>query len=154
MLCGVIGRKRRRELEAALARGADPSASRELSSVTKDLESPETRQGIAASIMNLIDAADEPPSTWRAYGIDPPLRADAVRAAREALVSLATALRADERPAARGVAIASCLVHDRSSPVYSRVATDRVDVWADNAREAMSAGEMGAAGFEPATSRV
>lgn len=131
-----LGGRRRRELaDRALALGADPHSSPALLVRARELEREDTRRGLAACIVNLIEAAEEPRATWIAHGIEPPLRCDAVLGARESLVALAEALRSSDRASVRGAALASCLVSDRLSPVYKRATPTDLSSWAGAARD-------------------
>lgn len=96
----------------------------------------DTRRQIAACLLNLIDAAEEPASYWRAQGINPPVRSTAVLAARDELVALAGALAKSDSMSVRGVALAARLVWDRESPIFSPAADLNVSTWARRAREA------------------
>ncbi len=66
---------RRGSLDRSLAAGADPAMSPELAHRARQLTSPRFRAGVAASIRNLLDAAEEPEGSVR----------DALRQARAAL---------------------------------------------------------------------
>jgi hypothetical protein len=86
------------------------------------------RRGTAAAIRNLLDAAEEPPSHWRAHGIDPPLRSAAVRAARGDLRAIAKALESDRHQAPQIIECASWLAWARESPVCTEPADEDSDV--------------------------
>lgn len=128
------GRRRRELADRELAGGADPHGSPALLARARELERDDTRRGLAACILNLIDAAEEPHSIWVAHGIEPPLRREAVLRARGSLLALAEALTSGDRASVRGAALASRLVSDRLSPVYSAAADGELEVWADDAR--------------------
>ena len=73
---------------------------------------------------NLVDAADEPDSYWLAQGIEPPLRAAAILAARDDLLAIARLLeRAVDMPE-QAVACAAWLTWSQGSPVCSDPAPD------------------------------
>ena len=105
---------RRASLDAALAEGADPSGDPLLALRAQQLTSPSTRQAIARTIRNLLDAADEP---W--YGARPPLQAQDVLAARAELLAVARRLEGPEPLSPQTVALAAQLVWDCASPVYA-----------------------------------
>src|SRR5215218_2075172 len=62
------------ELDAALAGGADPDSDPALALRAERLTEPATREALAGTIQNLIDAAEEPPSAWRGGDPRPPPR--------------------------------------------------------------------------------
>lgn len=132
-------RRRWRRLDRALAQGASPDSSPELAWRAQQLALPRTRAGLARELINLIDAAEEPLANWRAYGIDPPLRASAVLRARTDLVSLAERLASDGAASIQGLALAAVLIEDPSSPIYSAPA--QADV-GDMARRACEAADQ------------
>lgn len=81
-------------------------------------------RGTAAALRNLVDAADEPDSYWLAQGIEPPLRAGAIRAARDDLRAIATLLeRAVDIPD-QAIACAAWLAWSQESPICSDPAPD------------------------------
>lgn len=140
VLSSVVARlraRRRRALnDRALALGTSPDSSAELARRAQWLARPATRARLVAELNNLIHAAEEPPYCWQAYGIDPPLRSDAVLAARTELVDLANRLASPEQPPIRGLALAAVLIEDPASPIYRTPEhADERDV-ADRAREA------------------
>ena len=139
-LSGRVRRERTcQALDQALGRGEDPGESLELALRARELERPDTRNRIANSLLNLVDAAEEPASTWRTHGVDPPLRSEAVLSARHELVALAEALRAADAAGVRGIALASQLVRGSSSPIYSWGAGADLTITARQAREAIEA---------------
>jgi hypothetical protein len=105
---------RRASLDAALAEGVDPCVDPLLALRARQLTSPATRQAIAHTIHNLLDAAEEP---WR--GSRPPLQSEDVLAARAELLRVAERLGAPEPLSPRAVALAAQLVWDCASPVYA-----------------------------------
>ena len=129
-------RRRRRSVDRALAHGVSPKSSPELARRAQKLAQPAIRAQLARELANLIDAAEEPPNVWRAHGIDPPLRAGAVLAARAELVGLAERLNSHRTASIRGLAIAALLAEDPNSPIYR--APDGADV-GDLARRAREA---------------
>jgi hypothetical protein len=98
-------------------------------------------RGTAAAIRNLLDAAEEPASDWRAHGIDPPLRAAAVLAARADLLAIATALECERDHPAQLLDCVSWLAWSRESPVCMRPADDDAEVKAMAGRIRVALGE-------------
>ena len=86
------------------------------------------RRGTAAAIRNLLHAAEEPASHWRAHGIEPPLRSAAVLAARADLLAIAEALESDREHALAMVECVAWLTWSRESPVCMQPADDDTDV--------------------------
>ena len=81
-------------------------------------------QGTAAALRNLVDAAEEPESYWLGQGIQPPLRAAAIRAARNDLIAIASLLERDVTLPEQAVACAAWLAWSQESPVCSDPAPD------------------------------
>jgi hypothetical protein len=105
---------RRGSLDRSLAAGADPAASPELSRRARRLTSRRVRAGLAASIRNVVDAAETP---GRGYSAVVPIQRQAILAQRELLLELAADLESgDLKP--RGVALAERLLIDGDSPLY------------------------------------
>lgn len=99
-----------------LAEGASPVASPELSERAQQLTSARHRRGLACSVDNLIDAAEEPP---RPYSSAVPLRRREILAARTQIAALARDLRDTAVPvSARGVALVEQLLRHGDSPLY------------------------------------
>jgi hypothetical protein len=125
-------------LDRALAEGADPNLSPALAERARQLTHDGTRRALAASVANLLDAAEEPDAVWQCHGISTPLRRSAILHAREDLLMLSWRLT-DARPAAvRGLALASLLIADEGSPLYPRGDGGEVGSWAREARAAMN----------------
>jgi hypothetical protein len=80
----------------------------------EQLTSQPSRDAIARTIHNLIDAAEEP---W--HGSRPPLQRDDVLAAREELFAVARRLSGPEQLSPQVVALAAQLVWDCASPIYA-----------------------------------
>jgi hypothetical protein len=113
----VTTRWRARALDAQLARGADPIQSSELSLRAGQLGSAKNRRRMACAFRGLVGLAER-----GAYPIAlaaPPIRRTDVRANRELLLELADRLCSSEPAGAQGLAIASRLISDRTSPLYS-----------------------------------
>ena len=82
------------------------------------------RVGTAVALRNLVDAAEESPSRWRAHGIEPPLRSDAVLAARDDLLAVADLLAASNDVPDAALASASWLAWSSESPICSEPVDD------------------------------
>ena len=109
---------RARALDEQLALGADPMQSNELSLRAGQLGSPKSRRRIACVLRGVVALAERDAYSV-AMGAPPVRRAD-VRANKELLLELAERLCNSEPVGAQGLAIASKLVDDRRSPLYSR----------------------------------
>jgi sugar phosphate isomerase/epimerase len=94
---------------------------------------------MASGLINLIDAAEEPASNWRACGIDPPVRSEAVLDARDELIALAEALTVPNAISVPGLALTARLIWDRQSPIFTSAADADVATWARHAREGIAA---------------
>lgn len=105
---------RRASLDAALAEGVDPCSDPLLALRAEQLTSQPTRQAIARTIRNLLDAADEP---W--HGSRPPLQSGDVLAARDELLAVARCLEGPEPMSPQAAALAAQLVWDSASPIYA-----------------------------------
>jgi hypothetical protein len=103
-------------LDRRLADGAAPASSPELARRAQVLSGWRTRHALADGLERVVTEAVAPP---RHHGADVPVQRDEVLAAQAELLRLATALRAEPAPAARGVAEASLLLIDGSGPVFS-----------------------------------
>src|SRR3954452_18218929 len=99
--------RRRAGLDAALAEGIDPARDPLLALRAQQLTSPPTRQAIARTIRNLLDAAEEP-----RLGSRPPLQAQDVLAARVELLAVAQRLTGPDPVSPQAAALASQLVWD------------------------------------------
>jgi hypothetical protein len=107
---------RRRRYDERLAAGDDPASSGELSLRAAQLRSPARRIRLASFLDHVVSEAfsERPGFTTQA-----PVRRADVRSCADELSALARRLR--ERPAVnvRGVAIASQLLNDGTSPLYT-----------------------------------
>jgi hypothetical protein len=113
----VTTRWRARALDAQLARGADPIQCDELSLRAGQLGSAKSRRRMAFALRGFVALAER-----GAYPIAlaaPPIRRAVVRANRELLLELADRLCSSEPAGAQGLAIASRLISDRTSAIYS-----------------------------------
>jgi len=122
------------ELDRVLARSGGTDGSPELALRAQVLVSPRSRASLSAALFAAVDRAALPPRP----SVGPPLAAASVLAAAGPLVSLARDLAALERPAVRGVALASWLVCDcAASPLYGAGSPSSVREAAREARAAL-----------------
>jgi hypothetical protein len=106
---------RRRSLDRSLAAGKDPGASPALSRRARQLTSQRRRAGLAASIRNLLDAAEEGPPGFTAAV---PIQRHDVLRERELLLQIADDLESQDELKPRGLALVEGLLTDGGSPVY------------------------------------
>jgi hypothetical protein len=106
---------RKASLDRSLAAGEDPAASPELSRRARQLTSRRRRAGLAASIRNLLDAAEEPP---RGFTVAVPIQRRAILGERQMLLQLAEDLESQDELKPRGIAIVERLLIDGGSPFY------------------------------------
>jgi hypothetical protein len=106
---------RRGALDRSLAAGADPAASPQLARRARQLTSRRSRAGLAASIRNLLDAAEERP---RGFTAAVPIQRREIRRERQLLLQLATGLESQDELVPRGIALVERLLIDGASPVY------------------------------------
>jgi hypothetical protein len=114
MLRARVWRKKL-ELDAAMAGGADPARSEELELRAKQLVDRKTRNRLATAISHLVRIADD----YRApiATPDPPFRPKQVQANRPLLVELAERLRGPRSVALPGMALTSLLLNDGRGPL-------------------------------------
>jgi hypothetical protein len=106
----------RGSLDRRLATGAAPEASPELAHRAGQITSPRFRAGLAASIRNLLDAAEE---ERRGYGSAVPIQRRAILTERERLLDLVADLESRDELKPKGVALVERLLTRADSPVYS-----------------------------------
>jgi hypothetical protein len=103
-------------LDRALANGADPSGDRALALRAEQLVSERCRRGLARSLDDVLDAAEEPPSDV------PDLQLRVARGevleARPEVLALARRLRYATPVTARGVAMVRQLLVNPNSALY------------------------------------
>ena len=131
--------RHRAQLDAALAAGADPTARRPLALRARQLTDPTTRCALANAIANVVDAAEEPAESWRLGGPRPPLQREAVAVARDLLFTVVEHLRHRPRVSPQAAALASLMVWDSASPLYSPLADATVTAWAQTLIDALAA---------------
>jgi hypothetical protein len=102
-------------LDRSLAAGEDPAASPELSRRARQLTSRRSRAGLAASIRNLLDAAEERP---RGFTAAVPIQRRAILRERRLLLQLAAELESQDELEPRGIVLVERLLIDGASPLY------------------------------------
>jgi hypothetical protein len=117
-------------LTRELAEGGDPDASPELSAVAHQMVGLRAQQRLADTLERVLAAASGRPHPGGARAA---LNRRGILAARADLSALAERLRAGTPAPVQGLALATLLVHDGASPLYTRRAAG--DVWS-LAREA------------------
>lgn len=125
-----------KELDRKLAAGVDPFTSDALSLRCGQLVSPAKRASLACALEGAVELAARPPDPWG--GKVSLARRSEVRACRTTLLELATALRHDEAPCLRGLAMASLLVCGADSPLYPKGAVCGVARAAESALVALA----------------
>ena len=125
---------RRRQLDAALASGADPAADPALALRARQLRAPRTRSALANTLVNLLGAAEEPPGAWHKGDPRPPLQREAVLAARPELLALIDRLMQPGEMSPRSLARTSQLAWDSASPVYAGNSSEGVAEFARTIR--------------------
>ena len=103
------------ELDHRIADGSPPSDSPQLELRVLQLASARTRWDLARGLTDVVAHSQQPVETPMAVT---PLRRSAVLAADGALLELAAALTHPSFNNVRGVALASCLLRDPSSPLH------------------------------------
>ena len=107
---------RRGALDRRLARGADPTASPELSRRAGQLRSRRTRGNLAAGLRSVIEEAEQ---ARRTFSSAVPVQRHAILDERGFLVALAEDLLSDDELSPRGIALVEELLRDGRSPLYS-----------------------------------
>jgi hypothetical protein len=119
-------------LDAALAAGADPTESRELSLRAGQLTGRKRRRGLAASLEQAVEAAEH-----RRGGAAVPVHRPAVREARAELLCLARELVERPHLSPRGVALTTTLLSDGTGPLYRPAAKGELAAAVARARHAL-----------------
>ena len=132
-------RRKRRELDAELASGADPETSDELALRAEQLRDQANRLLLASQIENIYRLATEGPgaraSTAMSAGFFDGFR---VAANRPGLEALAARLRGRGPHSLRGLAMTSVLVEDTESPLYASTSVDELEPAVRRATAALS----------------
>jgi hypothetical protein len=131
----------RRELDAALAAGVSPAAEPALALRAEQLAERPTRVALATTLLDVLAASEEPPSPWSRGDPRPPLRRDAVLAARLELLALAERLRGPREISPRALAGAAQLAWESASPIYAGESVRSVADFARAILELQGAGE-------------
>jgi hypothetical protein len=109
----------RHALTRALADGADPDTSAELTAVARELIGMRARYRLAAGLDRVVRAATEPRVPLHSMV---PMNRRAIAAAQDELAALAERLRAARPVPVRAVALAAMLLSDGTGPLYHRAA--------------------------------
>jgi hypothetical protein len=121
------------KLDTRLAEGVSPSSSPKLALRARQLLNVRSRRALAEALAGAAWTASRPDRRWsRTTEIAP-----AARTAVGSLRALAHDLEAIDEPCVRGVALASFLVCDPVSPLYSRSSPVTVRELADRARASL-----------------
>jgi hypothetical protein len=124
------------ELDRDLAAGVPVASSPAHAERARRLVGRHVRRGLAGSIDGVLARAAHPPH-WHSTAL--PIDAMAVLGARDELESLRDALLDDGCRSARGVALASVLLHDDHSPLSGAVADTTIAALARAATLALTA---------------
>ena len=127
-------RWRAHKLDAALAAGANPIQSDELSLRVGQLRSASSRTRVAAVLRGAVELAQRQSDPLR---VPPPDMRRAIRENRTLLLELAARIAADDFLGAEGLAASARLVHDRTSPLNSESASHSLATRAQNALDAL-----------------
>jgi hypothetical protein len=106
---------RKESLDRSLAAGEDPAASPALSRRARQLTSRRSRAGLAASLRNLLEAAERGP---RGFTAVVPIQRHEILRERQLLLQLAADLESEDELSLRGIALVERLLIDGTSPVY------------------------------------
>lgn len=111
------------QLDAALADGADPAASRSLALRAQQLADPKHRATIARSIDHVLELAERGPAP-QLYLTRAPFQPEWIEHSRPQLTELADRLEALDPPPVKGLAMATLLVGDGTAALYTREPSD------------------------------
>jgi hypothetical protein len=111
------------QLDAALADGADPDASKSLALRAQQLANPKHRARIATSIDRLLELAERGAAP-RLSLTRAPLQPERVQHSRPQLTELADRLEAVDSPPVKGLAMANLLVEDGAAALYAHEPSD------------------------------
>jgi hypothetical protein len=123
------------QLDYRLAEGVRPTSSPELTLRAHQLASPHSRHQLSSALTAALEVASQPRRPWTTRA---PIVAAAVLDAAGPLERLAHELRSLSYPPVRGVALASYLVCDPTSPLHNRHAPITVREIAQRARSALA----------------
>jgi hypothetical protein len=120
-------RFKRLDLDSALAEGANPETTEGLALRAQQLRDPKERQRLATAIENLFRLATMGPGVNATTSlVRAPFNRYHVAANRPGLEQLALKLRGDGRHGVRGLAMASILIEDAGSPLYTPNVNDQL----------------------------
>jgi hypothetical protein len=114
----------RRALDTKLAKGMLPSSSAQLSYRAEQLRSSRCRGSFAAGIKRIIEAAEEPPSSFTSAV---PVRRREILDARAELTDLARLLQSGASLQVRGLALLEPLLTSGDSPLFHPNAEETLD---------------------------
>ena len=132
---------RAQHLDRQLARGADPMSSDELSLRTGQLGSASTRERLACALRGAVELAGRQPDPWLSSAL---IGRQAIRENQELLLALAERLSTREPVGVEGLATASLLITDPSSPLYHDDASRSLAVTAYDALARLAHGHLSA----------
>jgi hypothetical protein len=112
----LVARLRPVGLDRALADGADPAESPQLSARAARLTSRRSRTGSAAIVERFVECAERPGPVRRSRV---PVRRAAIRANRGELLTLAATLRSPDPVYAHGMAELAMMLRDGTGPLYA-----------------------------------
>ena len=124
----------RRALDRRLAQGILPSSSPELSYRAQQLLSRRCRRSFAAGIKRILDAAEEPPSSFTAAV---PVRRAEILQERAQLTELANLLRVEDTLQVRGLALLEPFLTSGDSPLFDPNSEDTLDYTVRRIRAAL-----------------
>jgi hypothetical protein len=111
------------QLDAALADGTDPGASKSLALRAQQLADPKHRSAIAKSIRYLLELTEGGAATQLTL-TRAPFQPDRVEGNRPQLTELAERLEGLSSPPVKGLAMANLLVEDGTAPLYAHEPSD------------------------------
>lgn len=126
----------RGRLDRELAAGTAPESRPELQLRANQLVAPRSRRALAAVIVHLLDAAEEPPGVFERQAPARALNRAAVRRARSELLAVAALLSGDGPVSVRTAARAQVLACDERGPLYGTTAADAADGLPEGLRRA------------------
>jgi hypothetical protein len=111
------------QLDAALADGADPGASKSLALRARQLADPRHRARIARSVDRVLELTERE-GALQLPVTRLPFRPDRVEQSRSRLMELAGRLEAADSPPVKGLAMANLLVEDGTAALYAHGPSD------------------------------
>lgn len=111
------------QLDAALADGADPTATKLVTLRAQQLADPKHRARIARSIDHVLELSERAPAP-QLYLTRAPFQLERVEHSRPQLTELAGRLEAGDAPPVKGLAMANLLVEDGMAALYTHEPSD------------------------------